>query len=307
MNGATKRADINSHSTSRDHSFPHSPSSIQTAAGSSISRTIVDMKTEVLNGLLTARTLFDTARLQCFVRDRHVASAGLVVLQDALELVLYACLLEIDADEQKAIESFTFDQLIGEFRQRQLPIAKSGTLKAMNKQRVLIKHHAQLAEPAAVRNYYDASLNAANELLKAIVGKRLNEIVIADIITDSHLRGHIEDAAEHIESRSFMDAMISIRKALFLAVESDYDIREWAAADSSTLPFSGLFRKHKAPYFTRNKEWIAENVKTPTDYIQLDHERVRVDLMELGIATEEFFNVWRLTPSVYPLENARWA
>jgi hypothetical protein len=111
------------------------------------------VKSEVLNALLTARTLFDTARRQCLVRDRHLASAGLIVLQDAVELVLYACLVENGVNEAKALESFSFDQLIGELRSIGIKVVRSGTLKAMNKQRVLIKHHAQLAEPAAVQEY----------------------------------------------------------------------------------------------------------------------------------------------------------
>ncbi len=45
---------------------------------------IVTVRSEVLNALLTARTLFDRARRQCAVRDCHIASAGLIVLQDAL-------------------------------------------------------------------------------------------------------------------------------------------------------------------------------------------------------------------------------
>src|SRR5579872_5395832 len=88
------------------------------------------MKDEVLHGLLAARTLFDIARLHCAIRDRYIASAGLIVLQDALELVFYSCLLELGADEHKSIEQFTFDQLIGELRQWNMPILKSGTLKA---------------------------------------------------------------------------------------------------------------------------------------------------------------------------------
>jgi hypothetical protein len=62
---------------------------------------IINMKSEVLDALLTARTLFDAARRQCAVRDRHIASAGLVVLQDAVELVFYACLIEMGVDESK--------------------------------------------------------------------------------------------------------------------------------------------------------------------------------------------------------------
>ena len=260
------------------------------------------MKQEVLSALLTARTLFDAARLQCFVRDRYVASAGLIVLQDALELVLYSCLLEIGADEHKSIESFSFDQLLGEFKTHHLTIPKIGTLKAMNKQRVLIKHHAQLAEPAAVQNYYDASLLAANQLLAAIVGKQLQQIVISDAISNPELKILIDEATQAIASKNYLDAMIAIRKALFLAVESAYDIREWDSTPLAALRSFG----NKSPHFTRNRQWIQQNVRKPTDYIQLDFATVRVEMLELGIDPEEFFNVWRLTPPVYKIAAEQW-
>ena len=54
-----------------------------------------------------------------------------------------------------------------------------------------------------------------------------------------------------------------------------------------------------APYWTRNKQWISENVKQPTDYIQIDHERMRLDAMEWGISTTALENLRRLTPSVF--------
>src|SRR5947209_12933588 len=159
------------------------------------------MKSEVLNALLTARTLFDTARRQCAVRDRHIASAGLIVLQDAVELVLYALLIEKGVDESKAVESLTFDQLIGELKRIGLGIIKSGTLKAMNKQRVLIKHHAQLAEPAAVQQYYQAAILATDGLLTEVVGKPLRQIVLADAISSEESKVHIDEATRCIEQR----------------------------------------------------------------------------------------------------------
>ena len=73
---------------------------------------------------------------------------------------------------------------------------KSGTLKAMNKQRVLVKHHAQLAEPANVQHYYEACLLAASELLVDSIGKSLQQIVVADAISNPELKAHIEEALQ---------------------------------------------------------------------------------------------------------------
>lgn len=267
------------------------------------------MKPEVLNALLTARTLFDAARTHCFVRDRHVASAGLVLLQDAVEIVFYACLIERGVDEGKNIERLGFDELIGEMKQTGIAVPKSGTLKAMNKQRVLVKHHAQLAEPSAVANYYGASLFAVDTVLKEVIGAPLRHVVVAEAISDPYAKEHIAKASKQIEEAQYFAAMVSIRKALFLAVEKDYDVKPWAEDAAKQMPLVAILsgRSSKAPFFTRNGAWIQENVKDPVTYIQLDHAQIRADMIELGIEPEEFFNVWRLTPAVYELGDDKWA
>jgi hypothetical protein len=266
------------------------------------------MKSEVLNALLTARTLFDTARRQCMVRDRHTASAGLIVLQDAVELVLYACLIEKGVDDSKAVESLTFDQLIGELRRLGLRIMKSGTLKAMNKQRVLIKHHAQLAEPAAVQNFFDASLFAIDGILTEIIGKPLRQVVLADAIVDPKLKALVEESSVCIEDRRYIDALIATRKVLFLAVENEYDVARWKDYDASQpAPGFQFMIGNKAPYHTRNKEWIKDHVLNPADYLQLDLKAVETEMMGIGIDPVEFLNVWRLTPTVYRLSDDLWA
>jgi hypothetical protein len=242
------------------------------------------------------------------VRDRHIASAGLVVLQDGVELVFYACLIEIGVDESKAVESFTFDQLVGELKRVGLVVAKSGTLKAMNKQRVLIKHHAQLAEPAAVQQYLDASLLATDSLLTQVIGKPLQQVVLADAITKPESKILVEEATACIEERRYMDSLIATRKVLFLAVETEYDIARWKDYDSAqpAASFEHLFG-NKAPYHTRNKQWIKDHVLNPLDYLQLDLKGVEAEMMGLGIDPVEFFNVWRLTPNVYPVSDNVWA
>jgi hypothetical protein len=58
----------------------------------------------------------------------------------------------------------------------------------------------------------------------------------------------------------------------------------------------------KASYWTRNRDWIAKNVSDPIDYIQVDHERLRLDGMEWGVNTAELENLRRLTPDVFRRE-----
>ena len=68
------------------------------------------MKPEVLQTLLTAKVLLNKAQEMCFVEDKFTASSGLIVLQDAIELIFLGALIEKSVDEIKSIESLSFDQ-----------------------------------------------------------------------------------------------------------------------------------------------------------------------------------------------------
>jgi hypothetical protein len=64
---------------------------------------------------------------------------------------------------------------------------------------------------------------------------------------------------------------------------------------------------NKAPYYTRNRQWIKDHVLNPVDYLQLDLKGAETEMMELGIDPVEFLNVWRLAPTVYPISDEVWA
>lgn len=260
------------------------------------------MKQETLNTLITARALFDKAQELCTVDDKYLASAGLVILQDALELILYASLIELDADKDTALETLTFDQLLGQLKKIGKPVKKSGTLKALNKQRVIIKHYGQIADPATVRGYYNAAKSSSDTLLKDVVGKDMQEILLDEAIKKDDIKKHIADANIAIDNKKYFEALIEIRKALYLAIENEYSVFGWKDHPRGTITgFLELLGKGggKAPWHTKNKEWIEEHVRDPFDYVQLDHERLRIDLLEWGVSTQDFWNLWRLTPRVY--------
>lgn len=268
------------------------------------------MKQETLNTLITARALFDKAQEMCAVDDKYIASAGLVILQDSLELVIYTCLVELNADKDKSLESLTFDQLIGELKKNGKPIQKAGTLKALNKQRVIIKHYGQIADPATVRGYYEAAKQSTDALLRDVIGKDLQEILLAEAISNDVIREHIATACTAIENTKYFDALVEIRKAIYSAIEVEYSVFDWK--DHPQGKKVGIFESlekggNKAPWHTKNKEWIEQNIHDPFDYMQLDHERLRIDLLEWGISTQDYWNVWRLTPQVfYDKEAKTW-
>jgi len=261
------------------------------------------MKPEVLQTLLTAKVLLNKAQDQCFVEDKYTASSGLIILQDALELIFLAALVEKGVDEKKSLENFSFDQLIGELKKQGIRVIKSGTLKALNKQRVIIKHYGQVSEPQTVGTYYTVAHQAANEVLEQVVGKRLDQVVLNELIRNEETNKYLTDACEALEQEKYFKCLTNIRKAIFIEIEQDYCIYEWRDSEpNERLGLLGFTRGgRKAPYYTRNKAWIEQNVNDPFDYIQRDHDSIRQDLLEWGASTQDFWNVWRLTPEVMRL------
>ena len=260
------------------------------------------VKPQAVHTILTARILLDCAHSACMVDDRHTASAGLVMLQDAVELFLCACLLEKGEDEKRSLGNLKFSELISALKKAGVRIIKSGTLNAMNKQRVIVKHYGQLAEPTTVRQYFEAAQASLDDLLQQVFGKRANEILLCEIIKNDEVRRHLKAASECVEAGKFFAAVVEVRKAIFIEVEEEYCIDGWKDTPLGTsssllsLVANGGF---KAPSYCKSKEWIEENVREPFDYIQLDHERARLDLLEWGVGTQDFWNVRRLTPSVF--------
>lgn len=96
------------------------------------------MKDAALHVLITARSLLEQATILCSSNERHAATAGLIVLQDATELFFLGALLELGTDEAEKIESFDFDQMMGSLKKSGVTVPKTGTLKAMNKLRVAL-------------------------------------------------------------------------------------------------------------------------------------------------------------------------
>lgn len=110
------------------------------------------MKETTLQTLITARALLEQAERHCGLGDRYLATAGLIVLQDAVELVFLAVLIEKDVDEVRQIEKMTFDEMIAAIGQLGVKVPKPGTLRAMNKLRVTAKHYGQVMEPLTVQS-----------------------------------------------------------------------------------------------------------------------------------------------------------
>jgi len=264
------------------------------------------MKTETVQTLIIARTLFDKARELCSIENKFTASAGLVILQDALELFIYACLIELGADQEEDLENFKFNQLLGELKKRGKKVIKSGTLKALNRERVQVKHYGQVAEPTTVVNYFSAANSAIDTLINDVLGKSFQDIFLYDLLKDGESKEHLKRAVQLIEEEDYYEALVEIRKAIFVEIEEDFSVEGFEYRSmTSSFDLLSLTRGRKAPWPTKNKEWIEENVQDPFDFIRIDNEKLRIDLMEWGITTQDYWNLWRLTPNVFRFWNSK--
>jgi hypothetical protein len=101
-------------------------------------------------------------------------------------------------------------------------------------------------------------------------------------------------AAENAFKRGeYVECLVECRKAFFVSFEKSYDTQKDLRTDG------GILFASQAPYFARDKDYIKKHVRTPFDYIVLDHQNIDADLMKEGIDNTAFWNVWRLTPQVY--------
>lgn len=263
------------------------------------------MKQDTVHSLLAAKILLDEARSLISSSNQYACSAGLIFLQDALEIVFLASLRELGVDQTKNIESFTFDQLIGELVAHEVKVPKSGTLKALNKQRVIVKHYGQVADPVSTLSYLNSANESTSAILRQVVGKEINDIFLTDLLPDGHqAKAHLTDASRLIDEGHYYEALIETRKAYFVEIEAEYCIYMWRDVSSATPHYwmrIGM-RGTKAPWHTRNQEWIAQHVHQPSDYIQIDADRFRMDAVEWGVNTADLHNISQLTPQAFQLE-----
>jgi hypothetical protein len=162
-----------------------------------------------------------------------------------------------------------------------------------------VKHYGHLAEQETVRNFFDTAEVASRAIMDQVFGKSLNEISASDLIQNVEIRSYLASAESFIAKSDAFNAMLLVRKAIFVSIEADYDVSIYAdpaMVDNWLAMFS---RGRLAPYHTKSAEWIQHNVKEPFDFIQLNHEKIKIDLMEWGVNTQDFWNIWRLTPKVY--------
>jgi hypothetical protein len=232
--------------------------------------------------------------------DLHLfATANL--LQDAAEAFLLAIADHVGA----AIDQNTkFDKYFVEIDKRIAPkeLPFKTKLLRLNRIRVDSKHYG--IQPA--RDECDRLAVALREFFEevslATLGVVFSTVSAIDLLEDRDSKNVLLEAKAALEAGDYPACSIACRKALYLEIEWLYDIAKFKDGQ----PLNTLGGYSLAPYFTRNKEYIDENVNDPTDFIVLDHSKLDQGLLKDGVDPTAYWNLWRLTPEVYRKADKTW-
>jgi hypothetical protein len=119
---------------------------------------------------------------------------------------------------------------------------------------------------------------------------------LLDLLDEGESKELLRNAQRAFDQGDWVNSMIECRKFIFVEFEKEYDIEPFRNSENK----AGLFGPFSsAPYYAKNKTYIDQHVKTPFDYVSLDHAHLDSELLKNGIDTQVYWNIWRLTPEVY--------
>ena len=158
-------------------------------------------------------------------QDKYSATAALILLQDAYELVLVAThdkLIDTNIPEK-----ISFDSLHKEVTDAIGGIACSQEMYGMNKARVNAKHYGVLAESTTTLNFIEASKQAIEKMCQKAFNRSFSEIGLLDLVPDCESKEFLLKSKELMDQSDLFLALVEIRKAIFIEFEKDYSVYDW--------------------------------------------------------------------------------
>ncbi len=256
------------------------------------------MKETVVEKVLFARELLDLSR-GCFQTENAFANAaGIIVLQDAVEIFLLALADHVDANTKPRTSFGQYFDCIEEKVDN--PLSKSQLLK-LNQLRVDIKHHA--FSPPHVDNckhFFNSVEDFFEGTNEEYFGLPFHSISFIALLGEGEAKEHLKSAEINIKNGKYEDCLVNCRKAIYEDFESRYRIKDFEKDDFGALLCN-------APLWARNKDYIEKYVNEPTDYIVYDYNHLDMTLLKAGIIPDHFWNVRQLTPDMFfDKDNNRW-
>lgn len=259
------------------------------------------MDLETIRRISLARHLFELGNTALrSSNDLHLFAAA-NLLQDAVEAFLIAVADHVGA---KIAQNTKFDKyfvLINErISPKELPFKTK--LLRLNLIRVAAKHHGIQPARDECNRVAISVLEFFDEVSASQLGVPFATVSAIDLLDEGEIKQLLLDAKAALEAKDLLSCVIGCRKAIYLAVEHNYDIAKFKDGEPKGL----LNAFSDAPFYARNKEYIEKHVCDPTDFIVLDHNNVDQDLLKQGVDITAFWNIWRLTPEVYRATDKHW-
>ena len=266
------------------------------------------LEKSVIRKLLLARRLFDLAAENLNSTNDLSLAVGVNLIQDSVEVFLLGVIehLNIALPNTKSDFNHYLDTIDKNITPKQLPFRQK--LISLNKLRVNSKHYGIVPAISEVSGITTVVREFYEEVCSDHLGISFINISLIELLKDGEAKELLKEAEQAFLSGNFQTCLFACRKAIFVSIEAPYDIAPFADIDvqaKSAIRLAVL--GSKAPYYARNQEYVAKNVKEPMDYIVLTHADVDMEMVRNGIDTVSFWNVWRLTPEVYrPNRKSKW-
>ena len=253
------------------------------------------MNKSILNKLLLSRSLYHLAKENIASTSGIRLSISCNLLQDSVECFLLALSEYVNAGiGQRTDFDKYFEQINQKIVPRELPFRLR--LISLNKLRMNSKHYGLEPAKAELEPLLTTVWEFFNEVTRTDFGKEFATISLVDILRDGEAKDLLRQAELAYESQDYAQCLICCRKAVFVKFEMSYDAQPFLnrANTGGLLGFGS-----KVPHYARDKKFLEENVKEPTDFVIYDHNAIEMELMKTGVDSIAYWNVWRLTPEVY--------
>ena len=255
------------------------------------------MRKSIITKILLSRRLYQIS-LENLDSDNELSlSIGVILLQDSVEIFLLAIAEHIDADVGNNTNfNKYFDIINKKLHRKELPFRFR--LNSLNKLRVNAKHYGLSPSKSETTGLIETVKEFFEEVSLQVFKKEFVAISLVDLINEGEAKDYLGSAENDFSNGDYVNVLINCRKAIYVEIESDYDISPYID-ESERKGFGLMLMGYKAPFYARNKKYIDENVKEPTDFIVYDHDRLDMDLLRSGMSRSDYWNVWRLTPPLY--------
>lgn len=253
------------------------------------------MTKSTLNKLLLSRSHYHIAKENIESNSGVRLSIACNLLQDSVETFLLALSEHLNAGVGQRTDFDKYFELINEkIAPRELPFRHR--LIALNKLRINSKHYGLEPAKAELAPLFTTVSEFFTEVTQASFGKAFATISLVDLLNDGEAKDFLRHAEAAFESQDYVNSLIFCQQAIFETFEWQYDAKHFIDGQNA---LGLLLVGSKVPYYARDKKYLEEMVKEPTDYVIYDHNNFEMELMKSGVDPVAYWNVWRLTPAVY--------